>query len=136
MKVAVTGGSGQLGTLVLRRLVDDRSVKRIVSIDVRPPLIVSGKVQPVECDVRAPDLARHLHGMDALVHLAFVVARYEKREVMDAINVDGSKNVFRAAAAAGLKRIVYSSSVAAYGVLPGQPQPIVEDTPRRYQGDF
>ena len=32
MRVAVTGGSGQLGTLVLRRLIDDRSIKGIVSI--------------------------------------------------------------------------------------------------------
>jgi nucleoside-diphosphate-sugar epimerase len=136
MNVAVTGGSGQLGTLVLRRLVDDRRVKRIVSIDLRPPLLVAGKLHPVESDVRAPDLSRHLEGCDALVHLAFVVTRYERREVMDDINIEGSKNVFRAAAAAGCKRIVYSSSVAAYGVLPGHPVPIVEDTPRRYQDDF
>src|SRR5439155_19868861 len=73
---------------------------------------------------------------EALVHLGFVVTRFERREVMDAINVEGSRNVFRAAAAAGIRRIVYSSSVAAYGVVPGQPVPIVEDTPRRYQDDF
>jgi uncharacterized protein YbjT (DUF2867 family) len=42
MRIAVTGGSGQLGTLVLRRLADDRAVKEIVALDVRPPLFVSG----------------------------------------------------------------------------------------------
>ena len=134
--VAVTGGSGQLGTLVLRRLIDDRSIKRVVSIDLRPPLLAGGKLEAITADVRDPDFARHLAGCDALVHLAFVVTKFEARPVMDAINIEGSKNVFRAAAAAGIARIVYSSSVAQYGVAPGQPVPIVEDTPRKYVEGF
>jgi nucleoside-diphosphate-sugar epimerase len=50
--------------------------------------------------------------------------------------VGGSQNVFRAAAAAGVGRIVYSSSIAAYGMLPGHPVPVVEETPRRLQQGF
>lgn len=38
MKVVVTGGSGQLGTLVLRRLIALRRVERIVSLDLEPPV--------------------------------------------------------------------------------------------------
>ena len=37
MKVAVTGGAGQLGTVVLRRLIDERKVRQVVSLDLRPP---------------------------------------------------------------------------------------------------
>ena len=52
------------------------------------------------------------------------------------VRVGGSKNAFNAAAAAGVKTVVYSSSVAAYGVLPGHPRPITEQTPRRLQDSF
>jgi len=136
VRVAVTGGSGQLGTLVLRRLADDRAVKEIVALDLRPPLIVSGKLRDVRADVRDAGILEHLRGCDALVHLAFLVAKRGARELQDDVNVRGSANVFRAALLAGVHRILYSSSVAAYGVLPGMPVPISEETPRRRQPEF
>lgn len=136
MKVAVTGGSGLLGTLVLRLLARDRAIKSIVTLDMRPPLVAAAKLQSVQADVRDPDLARHFEGCDAVVHLAFVVTRHAERALFEAINVGGSENVFRAAAQAGVKHIVHASSIAAYGVLPGHPVPITEDTPRRFQPDF
>src|SRR5262249_40573734 len=136
MKVAVTGGSGQLGSLVLGRLIDDRKVKQIVSLDLVPPSLASGKLSFALDDVRGPDLARHFQGCDALVHLAFVVMQHMDRGVRHGINVAGSRNVFRAAQAAGIKQFCYASSIAAYGVVAGHPVPIVEDTPRRYEPDF
>jgi nucleoside-diphosphate-sugar epimerase len=136
MKVAVTGGSGQLGTLVLRRLVDDRRVQEVVSLDVRPPLVASGKLRAVRADVREPDLDRHFAGCEAVVHLAFMLAQHAERSLVDSVNVEGSKNVFRAAATAGARTIVYSSSVAAYGIVPGHPQPLVESSPRVFRPDF
>ena len=136
MQVAVTGGSGQLGTLVLRRLCASPGITRVVSLDLRPPLVVHEKLEAVHADVRDPDLGRHLAGCEALVHLAFIVTKYASRARMDEVNVEGSKNVFRAALGAGVAWIVYSSSVAAYGVVRGHPSPIVEDTPRRFQDGF
>ena len=136
MRVAVTGGSGQLGTLVLRRLADDRTVKEIVALDLRPPSIVSGKLRAVRADVRDPQIGEHLRGCEALIHLAFLVAKRGARAMQDEVNVRGSANVFRAALAAGVRRILYASSVAAYGVLPGLPVPVTEETPRTRQPDF
>jgi nucleoside-diphosphate-sugar epimerase/putative sterol carrier protein len=136
IKVAVTGGSGQLGTLVLRRLIDDRKVSHIVSVDVVPPLLVSRKLVHVSGDVRDPEIGRHFAGCDALVHLAFVVTSWRRRDEFDDINVAGSRNVFRAAVSAGIEHIVYSSSVAAYGVSPDHPNPILEETPRVLVDDF
>jgi len=107
VRVAVTGGSGQLGTLVLRRLADDRTVKEIVALDLRPPLIVSGKLRDVRADVRDPGIGEHLRGCDAVIHLAFVVAKRGARKEQDDVNVRGSANVFRAALAAGVRRILY-----------------------------
>ena len=47
------------------------------------------------------------------------------------VNLDGSRNVFEAAAAAGVKRLIYASSVAAYGFHEDNPQPLTEDVPAR-----
>src|SRR5437763_121557 len=137
MKVAVTGGSGELGTLVLRRLVDDRSIREVVSLDVRPPLVASGKLRAVHADVRSKeDLARHLEGCEAVIHLAFMLAQHAERSLIDAVNVGGSRNVFEAAVASGARTIVYASSVAAYGIVEGHPQPLVETSPRVFREDF
>lgn len=136
MRVAVTGGSGQLGTVVLRRLIAARWVTSIVSLDVRPPMVVSGKLEAIHADVCDPAFERHLAGADELVHLAFIVTKYAARARMDLVNVGGSKNVLRAAVKAGVKHVVYSSSIAAYGIVPGHPMPLREDTPRRHQASF
>jgi UDP-glucose 4-epimerase len=136
MRVVVTGGSGQLGSRVLRRLAADRKVKAITSIDLRPPAIASPKIRAVTADIRDSGIGRYMKEHDALVHLAFVVTEVRPRDEVEAVNVGGSANVFEAAAAAGLTRIVYSSSIAAYGVVPGHPEPITEETPRVHQKSF
>jgi nucleoside-diphosphate-sugar epimerase len=66
---------------------------------------------------------------DVVVHLAFMImgGAKESREV----NLDGSRNVFEASVAAGVKRLVYASSVAAYGFHRDNPQPLTEDVPAR-----
>jgi nucleoside-diphosphate-sugar epimerase len=67
---------------------------------------------------------------DVVVHLAFIImgGREESRR----INLEGSRNVFAAAAAAErVKRLVYTSSVAAYGFHSDNPQPLTEVVPAR-----
>ena len=136
MCVAITGGSGQLGTEVIRRLIDDRHVERIIAIDLRSPSHVSSKIEIVTADIRDPEIGQHFYGCDVLIHLAFIVTEYHQREVFDAVNVEGSKNVFKAAARSGVDQIIYTSSLAAYGVCPGHPDPIIEDTPRKLVDSF
>jgi len=67
---------------------------------------------------------------DVVVHLAFIImgGREESRR----INLEGSANVFAAAAAAdGVQRLVYTSSVAAYGFHGDNPRPLTEAVPPR-----
>ena len=90
----------------------------------------------ITADVRDPEIGQHLAGADALIHLAFIVTSKVPRDVFDGVNIEGSKNIFNAAVAAGVKQIVYASSIAQYGVVPGHPDPIVETSPRIYQHDF
>jgi nucleoside-diphosphate-sugar epimerase len=68
-------------------------------------------------------------GADVVVHLAFVI--FGGQDETRRVNLEGSRNVFTAAAAAGAKRLVYASSVAAYGFHSENPQPLTEDVPAR-----
>ena len=60
-------------------------------------------------------------GADVVVHLAFIINTGSDEG--QTINLQGSRNVFEATAAAGAKRLVYTSSVAAYGFAPGERRP-------------
>ena len=79
-------------------------------------------------------LAALFDGVDVVVHLAFAI--FGGREETRRINLEGSRNVFEVAAAAGVKRLVYASSVAAYGFHPENPQPLTEAVPARGSESF
>jgi nucleoside-diphosphate-sugar epimerase len=74
-------------------------------------------------------VTRLLREADVVVHLAFMImgSARESRKV----NLVGSRNVFSAAVAEGVDRLVYASSVAAYGFHRDNPQPLTEDVPAR-----
>jgi nucleoside-diphosphate-sugar epimerase len=72
-------------------------------------------------------------GADVVVHLAFIVVRASDRS--RDVNVEGSCCVFEATVGAGVKRLVYSSSVAAYG-FPEHDGLLTEDLPARGHGRF
>ena len=85
-----------------------------------------------EGDVRDPEaLQAAFAGADVVVHLAFMITGRAPRATIRAINVEGTLNTFRAAAAAGVTRFVYASSVAAYGFGRDNPVGMTEDWPTR-----
>ena len=90
------------------------------------------KMEYRQGDVREPEaLEQAFAGADVVVHLAFLIMGTASRETIRDINVDGTLNTFRAAAAAGAKRFVYASSVAAYGFHIDNPIGMTEDWPTR-----
>jgi nucleoside-diphosphate-sugar epimerase len=68
-------------------------------------------------------------GADVVVHLAFII--FGDHEETHQVNLEGTRNVFDATVAAGVPRLVYTSSVAAYGFHPDNPQPLTEDVEAR-----
>jgi nucleoside-diphosphate-sugar epimerase len=83
-------------------------------------------------DVRDPAvLEEAFRGADVVVHLAFLITGTASRETIRDINVEGTLNTFRAAAAAGATRFVYASSVAAYGFHTDNPIGMTEEWPTR-----
>lgn len=79
-------------------------------------------------------LAALFDGVDVAVHLAFAI--FGSREETRKVNLQGTRNVFEAAIKAGVKRLVYASSVAAYGFHPENPQPLTEEVPARGSEGF
>lgn len=135
--VAITGVGGLLGRRLVGRLDDVPAVERTVGLDVAAPAgLASPKLEFHQADVRDPKLGRLLQGVDVLVHLAYQMDPIVDEDTMWAINVDGTRNTLSAAAEAGVGKIVYPSSVVAYGAHPDNDFPLTEDSPIRANPDF
>lgn len=136
--VAITGASGNLGTVLIDRLAADPSIDRIVAIDRRASTALPDGVVAVEADVRDPSIDEAFAGCDAVVHLAYIVERGSRdRELVQSVNVGGTRNVVEAAVRAGVEQVVYASSIAAYGFHPSNDDgELAEDAPCRGNDDF
>ena len=138
LTVAVTGPTGEIGLPLLSELERDPRVGSVLGM-ARGPFDpdVEGweKVAYRRGDVLDRGaLAALFDGVDVAVHLAFAI--FGDREQTRRVNLEGSRNVFEAAIAAGVERIVYASSVAAYGFYPENPQPLHESVPARGSDGF
>ena len=135
LTVAVTGPTGTFGFGLIPLLQADDRVTRIAGIARRPfdPAAHGWtKMEYRRGDVRDPAALRDAFSQaDVVVHLAFLVTGAAPGQAIREINVEGTLNAFRAAAAAGARRFVYSSSVAAYGFHPDNPVGMTEDWPVR-----
>ncbi len=134
LTVAVTGPTGTFGFGLMPLLQADDRVAKVVGIARRPfdpgPHGWS-KLEYRQGDVRDADvLAEAFAGADVVVHLAFLIIS-GRRDTTRAINVEGTLNAFRAAAAVGARRFVYASSIAAYGFHRDNPVGMTEDWPTR-----
>jgi nucleoside-diphosphate-sugar epimerase len=135
LTVAVTGPTGTFGAGLIPLLQAEDRVARIVGLARRPfdPAERGWtKMEYRRGDVRDPDsLSEAIADADVVVHLAFMITGNAPRATIRAINVDGTVNVFRAAAAGSVRRFVHASSLAAYGFHPDNPVGMTEDWPVR-----
>jgi UDP-glucose 4-epimerase len=134
LTVAVTGPTGEIGISTVDALERDPAIDRIVGMARRPFDPDSHgwtKTSYQQGDILDRDAVDALVGdADVVIHLAFIVlgTRAESQRV----NVAGTKNVFEATVAAERpRRLVYTSSVAAYGYHSDNSVPLTEDTPVR-----
>ncbi|HET7446258.1 MAG TPA: NAD-dependent epimerase/dehydratase family protein [Solirubrobacterales bacterium] len=138
LTVAITGPTGEIGLPLLAELERRDEVGAVLGMARREFDPVSEgwrKVTYRRGDILDRGaLAALFDGADVAVHLAFAI--FGSREEAHRINLEGSRNVFEAAAAAGVRRLVYASSVAAYGFHADNPQPINEAVPARGTDSF
>ena len=131
--VAVTGPTGEIGKPLIAALERTPQVGRVIGMARRsfdPAAQGWKKVQYRRGDIVDRDAVDALvAGADVVVHLAFIImaGRGKSRD----INLTGSRNVFEAAVTADAKRLVYTSSVAAYGFHDDRPALLTEDVPAR-----
>jgi UDP-glucose 4-epimerase len=145
-RVLVTGAAGYLGGRLVESLADRAGrcgdPACIVASDVRevPPERRLPGVEYAALDVRAPGLGAILaeHAIDTVVHLAAIVTPGPKsnREHEYSVDVRGTRNVLEACVVAGVRRVVVTSSGAAYGYHADNPAWLTEDHPVRGNEEF
>ncbi len=132
--VAVTGPTGEIGVSAVTALEREPAVEKIVAMARRPfephsrgwvkTCYQQGDIQ----DRGAVDAL--VAQADVVIHLAFLIMG--AREESAHVNLQGTRNVFEAAVAAQRpRRLVYTSSVAAYGYHSDNPVPLTEEVPTR-----
>jgi nucleoside-diphosphate-sugar epimerase len=129
----VTGGSGYFGSLLVRRLVEEKRAVRVFDLndaDDRPP-----GVEYVRGDVRDAALCRSVcAGAGVVFHCVAQVPLAKDHQLFWSVNRDGTRNVLEAAAGAGVKKVVYTSSSAVFGVP--VTCPIMPQTPPRPSEEY
>jgi UDP-glucose 4-epimerase len=130
LTVAITGPTGDIGQALVEGLERSRSVQRVIGMARRPfdPAARGWR----KTEYRRGDVLDRssvdtlVAEADVVVHLAFLImgGAEETRRV----NLEGSRSVFEAAIAApAVKRLIYASSVAAYGFHADSPKKLTED---------
>ncbi len=116
--VLVTGANGFLGGEIVKQLVE--SGLRVRASDIQPGTRHHGIPEYKGADIRFPDQVSSLmQGVDFVVHAAGLAHRFNRSaddaNLFHSVNVLGTENIVRSAAATGVKGIVLISSVSVYG---------------------
>ncbi len=129
----VTGAGGYLGRRVVQALA--RTSARVVATDLRVPA-PKDQLEGVDyavLDICEADIEAAVQGIDTVVHLAAIVSPTpdQDRAFQYRVDVEGTTRVLDACLAAGVKRLVYASSGAAYGYHPDNGPLLDEQDPLR-----
>jgi nucleoside-diphosphate-sugar epimerase len=123
MEILITGGNGLLGHHLVPALQERGDTVRVLALPGEDTTWLAERhVAIYRGDVRQPDtLVAPLRGVDIVLHLAGLMGVWRPMQDYYAVNVTGTKNICRAALAAGVRRLVHVSSWTVYGMALGRP---------------
>lgn len=137
-RILITGAAGMVGRALLDELAG--SGHEVIATDLRPPADLPEGVLFRVMDVTgdAPERVIAELRPEVVVHLASIVtpAKDSTRELEYRVDVTGSRHVLDACLASGVRRLVVTSSGAAYGYHPENVRPLVETDPIRGNREF
>lgn len=130
MKVVVTGATGAFGAPLCAAL-SAQDVDVVALARRRPALLPPGvRFEPADV-TDAGSLDPLVRDADVVVHLAWLLASDRDPDHTRSLNLGGTTNVLEAMARSGVPRLVFASSVMAYGSDPARRSPYREDDPLR-----
>jgi nucleoside-diphosphate-sugar epimerase len=125
---SISGGAGFLGLHLARRLLADGHDVRTLDVVPLDDAELERSVEELRGDIRDHDsVGKLVQSADVVVHAAAALPIQASRGSIRSVNVGGTENVLRAADDAGVRRVVFISSTAVYGVP--EKHPIEEDDP-------
>lgn len=115
--ILVTGGAGLLGNELITQLLQQGKKIRALYNHTKPAVQADDNLQLIQCDILdVTGLEEAMQGIEQVYHCAAVVSfNPRRREQMYKINIEGTANVVNVALEAGIRKMVYVSSVAALG---------------------
>jgi UDP-glucose 4-epimerase len=142
-RILITGAGGYLGRQLVARLAALPAEQRpalIVAHDLRLPDMRLSGVEYLACDIRSNDVAHAIdqHGITVVVHLAAIMpsGKAHTRDFEYDVDVNGTRLLLQACVRHGVRRIIVSSSGAAYGYHADNAPWLTEDMPLRGNAVF
>lgn len=124
MRLLITGGTGFLGSYLARHTLNEGGAERVVLFDRYPDRAriadILDRVELIEGDVTDHALISSIiadHGIDHVAHFAFILGSPATGQMLPYVEIQasGAAGVFEAARLADVRRVLFASSVAAYG---------------------
>lgn len=114
-KALVTGGSGYFGSLLIDKLIDKGY--ECINFDISEPDFMDNRVKYIKGDIRDYDaVIKCCEGVDIVHHNVAQVPLAKNNHLFRTVNYDGVKNILNASLEKNIKKVVYTSSSAIFGV--------------------
>ena len=139
-RILITGAAGMIGRALTLTLAERGGEVEVVASDLHRPVDLPPDVRFETLDVTGGDPMRVIATVkpDVVVHLASIVTPTPEqgRDLAYRVDVTGTRHVIDACVANGVRRLVVTSSGAAYGYHPDNPVPLRESDPLRGNAEF